>query len=163
MKKNIKGILIGALTVPVLALTGGLAYASTTTGGHPTQARPAATATIQNHAQYPASQTRHDWCDWRYSGYWCDWHGHGYTLPAQATHQRHHRYQHAAYRHHSYRHNHGYRGYGSWGHQGGQGYGYQGNGYQGGWGNGGSGNYGGWGHGSGSYGGNRGCCGGHGW
>jgi len=152
--KNIKKILIGAVTVPVLALTGGLAYASTTTGSHPAQAPPTATATTHNHAQHPGGPARIGWCDWRYSGHWCTWHGHGYDH--QPAHQRSH--QHPGYRHHSYRHNHGYQGYGTWGDQGGQG-----DGYQGSWGNGGSGNYGGWGHGSGSHRGNGGCCGGHGW
>jgi hypothetical protein len=156
--KNIKGILIGALTVPVLALTGGLAYASTT-GGHPAQARPAATATTQNHAQYRAGPACHDWCAGRHGSHWCDWHGYG--RQPQPAHQRSH--QHPAYRHPSYRHAHGYRGYSTGGHQGGWSYGYQGSGYQGSWGNGGSGNYGGWGHSGASHWGNGGCCGGHGW
>ena len=142
--KNIKKILIGAVAVPVLALTGGLAYASTTAGGHPAQPRPAATATTHNHAQR-AGQAALYRCDWRYSGHWCHWRGHGYGHQPQPAHQRSH--QHPAYRHHGYHHNHSYLGYG----------------YQGSWGNGGSGNYGGWGHGSGSHWGNGGCCGGHGW
>jgi hypothetical protein len=154
--KNIKKILIGAVTVPVLALTGGLAYASTTTGGHPAQAQLTATATTHNHAQHPAGPAHIGWCDWRSSGHWCTWHGHGYGHQPQPAHQRSH--QHPAYRHHSYRHNHGYQGYRTWGHQGGQGHGYQGS-----WANGGSGNYGGWGHGSGSHRGNGGCSGGHAW
>jgi hypothetical protein len=124
--RNIKSILIGAVTVPVLALSGGLAYASTTTTSQPAPARAAATATVQ----HPTGQARYGRCDWRYTGYWCNRHGHSYGLHRQPAHQRSHR--HPGYRHH-YGHQHR-DGYGNWGNQN---YGYQGNGYQSGWGNGG--------------------------
>lgn len=150
---KIKTIIIGALTAPLLALGGGLAYASTTPS-HPAQARATVTAT----AQHPAGQMRLNWCDWRYSGYWNNWHGHGhgYGHQPQPAHQRsHHTYRH----HHGYRHNHGYQHRGGYSTGGNQGYGYQGN-----WGNGGSRNYpSGWGHGGGSHQGNRGGGCGHGW
>jgi hypothetical protein len=139
--KNIKGILIGAVTVPVLVLTGGLAYASTATPSHPAPARAVATVT----ARHPVGQMRLNWYDWRYTGHWCNRHGHSYGLQRQPAHQRSHR-------HPGYRHHHGYqhRGYRNWANQG-----YQGGGYQGGWGNSGSGKHGsGWG--------NGGCCR-HGW
>lgn len=117
--KNTKAILAGALIAPALALTGGIAYASTTTPSHPAPARATVTAT----AQHPIGQARLGWCDWRS-------HGH-HAQPAQ---------QHRAGRHHSYRHN-GYQHRGSYGNrasqrgysggQSNQAYSYQGNGYQG--------------------------------
>jgi hypothetical protein len=146
--KSTKAIITAALAAPLLALGGGLAYASTTTPSHPAPARTAVTSVAHPHSQPGFAQGRHDWCDWRYSGHWCGWRGHGYGHLPQATRQ------HRADRHHyGYRHHNGYRGHGSWGYQSNQGYGYQGN-----WGNGGSGNYG-----SGSHGGNGGGCCRHGW
>ena len=130
--KNTKAILAGTLMAPVLALTGGIAYASAATPSHPAPARATVTAT----AQHPIGQDRFGWCDWRYTGHWGDWRGHGYQ--AQPAHE------HRAARHHGYQHRagyrtwgnqgHGYRGNQSSGYQGGWGYGYQGNGYQSGWG-----------------------------
>jgi hypothetical protein len=140
--RNIKAILAGALIAPALALTGGLAYASTTSGNSPAPARPAATATAQAHSQHITGQARHNSCGW-WHGDRCDQRGYGYQRqPAhqQPVHQRH------GYRHHSSR------------YQGNSGYGY--GGYQGNWayqGNWGSGQ-----RGSGSRWGGSGCCR-HGW
>jgi hypothetical protein len=144
--KNTKAILAGALMVPVLALTGGIAYASAATPSHPAPARATVTAT----AQHPLGQAHIGWCDWRYTGYRGDWHGYG--CHPQAAHQ------HRTHRHHGYQHRYGYQhrsGYRTWGNKG---YGYQGTGYQGtgyqgtgyqGTGYQGTGYQGGWGHGSG--------------
>ncbi len=131
--KNTKAILAGTLMAPVLALTGGIAYASTATPSHPAPARATVTAT----AQHPIGQDRLGWCDWRYTGHWGDRRDHGNL--AQPAHQ------HRAARHHGYQHragyrtlgNQGYRGNQSSGYQGGWGYGYQGTGHQGSWGRGG--------------------------
>jgi hypothetical protein len=46
-----KKAIIGALIAPALALTGGVAYASTTSGGPATVTRPAVTATVRPHSQ----------------------------------------------------------------------------------------------------------------
>lgn len=131
--RNKKALFAGALMVPALALTGGVAYA--TTGGPATPARTAVTATVQPNSHHPAGQVIGYRCDGRYGDHRCDWRGHRYQTQVtqrQAT-------QHHAYRH---RNHHGYQGYS----------------YQGGWGYQDSGQYGTgsqWGNGSG-------CCG-HGW
>jgi hypothetical protein len=78
--RNKKAIFAGALMVPALALTGGVAYASTT-GSHPTPARPAVT-TVQAHSQHPTGQPRHDRCDGRYGDHRYDRCDHGYQRPA---------------------------------------------------------------------------------
>ena len=131
--KNTKAIITAALAAPVLALTGGLAYASTTTPSHPAAARATITATTHP----PAGQDRPGWCDWRYTGHRGDWHNYGHQ--AKTTHQNGH---HATHRHHGYRHHYGYQhrsGHGgTWSNQG-----YR---YQGGWGTG-NGSH--WGNGSG--------------
>ena len=148
--KNTKAVITAALAAPLLALTGGIAYASTTS--HPAPARTVVTAT----AQHPTGQDRLGWCDWRYTGHWCDRRDHGHQ--AQAAHQHH------AGRHHNYRHHYGYqhRGDRTWSNQS---HGYQGYGYQGGWGYGyqGTGHQGHWGTGSGSHWSNGGGCCRHGW
>lgn len=146
--RNKKAIFAGALMVPALALTGGIAYA-TTTGSPATQARPAATATVQPSSHHPAGQNGYR-CNGRYGDHRCDWRGHRH--PTQITPRR-------ATQHHAYRHRnqHSYRG--NWGYQRRNGYNHQGGwGYRGNWGYQGSGHYGTgsqWGNGSG-------CCG-HGW
>ncbi len=123
--RNKKALLAGALMVPALALTGGIAYA--TTGSHPTPARTAVTTTVQ-HSKDAASQARHYRCDWRPGAHRCDRNGHRYQQ--QPT-------QRQAVQYRSHRNAHQGSGYG-WG-----GYGYQGRGssgsgqYGGGWGNGG--------------------------
>jgi hypothetical protein len=129
--KNKKAIFAGTLIPLALALTGGVAYASTT--GSPAPARPAVTTTVYPHGQATA-QVRHDRCDRRNGGDRCDWRGHAYqrqVTQRQVT-------QHHGYRHRSHRTTYGYQGYGqysgrsyqgSWGYQGsGQdgGHGYQG-------------------------------------
>ena len=131
--KNTKAILAGTLMAPVLALTGGIAYASTTTPSHPATARAAVTASTA----HPVGQMRLNWCDWRYTGYWGDRHNYGHQ--AKTTHQRNH---HVAYQQHGYRHHQRSAGR-TWGNQG---YGYQG----------------GWGSSGGSHRGDGGCCR-HGW
>lgn len=134
--RNKKAIFAGALMVPALALTGGIAYASTT--GSPAAVRTAVTSTVQPNSQHTTGQARHDRCDWRYGDHRCDWRGHGYHRQAnhrQATYRhgtRHHAYQHRGYRNHhgdQGRSGYGYGGYGHGGYQGNWGYqgGYSGN------------------------------------
>ena len=141
--RNKKALAAGALMLPALALTGGIAYASTT-GSHPAPARTAVTATTQPNSHHPAGQVIGHRCDWRYGDHRCDWRGHLYQ--AQVTQRQ--ATQHPACRHRNHYGHQGDRGY-----QGRNGYSYQGgSGYQG------SGQ-----NSTGSPGGNgSGCCG-HGW
>jgi len=107
--RNKKAIFAGALMVPALALTGGVAYASTT-GSHPTPARPAVT-TVQTHSQHPTGQPCYDRCDGRYRDHRYDRNDHGYQQHAtqqpvtqrQAT-------QHPGDRDHGHQGNWGYQG-----------------------------------------------------
>ncbi len=114
--RNKRSIIIGALIAPMLALTGGLAYAATSgTGqGHPAS-HPAATATATPGSQHPASQVNHHGHQRNGSHRWCDNHRYG---------TRHHVYQGQSYqgnwgpryRHHgSYQGNWGYQSRGSYG------------------------------------------------
>jgi hypothetical protein len=105
--RNKKALAAGALMVPALALTGGIAYASTTTSD-PAPTRTAVTATVQAHGQHPAGQARHDRCDWRCGDHRGDWRGHGYQRHAT---------QHHATQHHSHQTSADYQG--GWGHWGG--------------------------------------------
>ena len=114
--RNKKAIFAGALMVPALALTGGLAYASTTPGSPPAVTRTAVTSTVQPGTQHPAGQVAHYRCDWQRGDHRCDWRGHSYQR--QAT-------QHPVTQHRGNRNHHGYQGrsghryQGNWGHQGG--------------------------------------------
>ncbi len=118
--RNKKALAAGALMVPALALTGGIAYASST-GSHPAPTRPAVT-TVQAHGKHPTGQARHDRCDWRCGDHQGDRRGHGYERHAtqrpvtqpQATESQ--ATQHHAYRHRSHRTSAGYQG--GWGYQG---------------------------------------------
>ena len=113
--RNKKALAAGALMVPALALTGGIAYANST-GSHPAPARPAVT-TVQAHGQHPTGQARHDRCDWRCGDHRGDQRGHGDQRHAtqrpatqpQAT-------QHHATQHRSHRSSADYQG--GWGYQG---------------------------------------------
>ncbi|HEY5988269.1 MAG TPA: hypothetical protein VIV12_18115 [Streptosporangiaceae bacterium] len=116
--RNIKATVLGALLAPALALTGGLAYASATSGSHHAVTRPAAASTVQAHSQHTRAQAHHNRCDWRYGQHRCGWRGHAYRHPA---------YRHHGYRHHGYRTNYRYQdrsrssysGYrGNWGYRG---------------------------------------------
>ena len=140
--RNTKAVIAGALIAPALALTGGMAYASTSAGSTPATPRPAVTTTVQAHTQHTTTQPRHDsYCGPRYGDQRCDQWRH--ATQRQAT--RHHATQRQATRHHAYQHR-GYRG--SYGYQHRGGYGHQGN-----WGYRGSGQ-----HGGGSWQGNGGGC-----
>jgi hypothetical protein len=101
--RNKRSIIIGALIAPMLALTGGLAYAATSgTGqGHPAS-HPAATATATpgSHSQHPASQVGHHGHQRNGSHRWCD---------NQRSGTRHHGTRHHAYQGQSY------QGYGNQG------------------------------------------------
>lgn len=122
MRTN-KAILAGALIAPMLALGGGLAYATTTSGSPPPATRTAVTSTVQTQHQN-TSQAHHNRC---YSpgrgNHPCDLRGRGYQRqPAGQPSQRHPAHRHAGYRHH-----HGYGGQrGDWGYRGS---GYYGTGY----------------------------------
>ncbi len=69
-----KAIITSALAVPMLALGGGIAYASTTSGSPPPATRPAVT-TVQTTAHNPGGQASRN--GQRYD-HRCDWRGHGY-------------------------------------------------------------------------------------
>ena len=129
--RNKKPIITAALIAPMLALTGGYAYASTTTSGsHPAPVRPAATSTAAPHSQHAASQVRHDRCDQR-RGDRCDWRGTGYQKQAaQRSHHRHQAGQHRSHQNTGYQHRSGYRYGGSQGTWGYQGSGQYGSGYR---------------------------------
>lgn len=115
--RNTRFITIGLLSIFLLILTGGFAYAASTGSSH-NPAQPAAAAVAGSHSQHPASQLRHGYQ--RHGGHWCDWQGYG--------HQRgtgHHAYQGQGHQGHGsqgYRHHgsgQGSRGYqGNWGYQG---------------------------------------------
>ena len=75
--RNKKAIIGAALIAPALALTGGLAYASTTSGPA-TATQPTVTTTAQPGGQHPTGQPRHDRCDWRCGDHHNDGRGHGY-------------------------------------------------------------------------------------
>ena len=130
--RNKKAIFAGALMVPALALTGGIAYASTT-GGPPTPARTAVTTTVQPTSQHPAGQVIHYRCDWQRGDHHCDWRGHNNQRQAtqrQATQRQ--ATRHPATQHRGYRNHHGYQGRNGYSYTGSRGY--QGNeGYQGGY------------------------------
>ena len=81
-----KAIITTALAVPMLALGGGIAYATTTAGSPPPATRTAVTTTVQ--PTHPAGQANRN--GHRYD-HRCDWRGHGYQQPAttrQATGQQ---------------------------------------------------------------------------
>jgi hypothetical protein len=121
--RNKKAVFAGALMVPALALTGGIAYASTT-GSPVTATRTAVTSTVTPNGQHAVGQARHDRCDWRCGDHRGAWRGHGDERHAtqrpvtqlQAT-------QHHATQHRSHRASVGYQGgggyQGGWGHWGG--------------------------------------------
>ncbi len=121
--RNKKALAAGALMVPALALTGGIAYASTT-GSPVTATRTAVTSTVAPNGQHATGQARHDRCDWRCGDHRGDRRGHA-TQP-QATQRP--ATQHPATRHHSNRNHHGYQGRSGYsymssrGYQGGAGY-----------------------------------------
>ena len=97
--------------MPVLALGGGLAYASTASGNTSPVAHTAVTTTVQPSTHHPDGQASHNRDGHRYD-YRCDWRGHSYQQPAaprQAT-------PGSGYRH-DYRHHRGsHMGYqGTWG------------------------------------------------
>ncbi len=120
--RNKKAVITGALIAPVLALTSGIAYASTSSGTAPAVTRPAVTTTLQAHT---TTQPHHG----SYCGNRCDWRGHGYQRqPTQQRAQRH------ATQHRSYRGGYGSQrsGYQHHGHRGSRDY-RGGYGYQGGW------------------------------
>lgn len=94
---NKRSMLAGALLAPALALTGGIAYASST-GGGPAPARPTVTQTARTHGQPATGQARHGYCGWRSGDDRCDWRGHRF---GQVTRQ-----------HHAYQGNQGYQGSG---------------------------------------------------
>ena len=89
--RNKKAIAAGALMVPALALTGGIAYASAA-GSHSAPTRPAVTTTAWAHGQHPAGRACYDRCDWRHGDHRGDQRDHGYQRHAA---------QHHATRHHS--------------------------------------------------------------
>ncbi len=106
-----KAIITSALAVPLLALGGGIAYASTISGSPPPTTRPAVTTTVQTHqpatGQMTTNRNGHR-CDGH-----CDWRGHGYQQPTtqrQATRQQ-------ATNPSGYRHDNGNH-MGNWGYQG---------------------------------------------
>lgn len=128
MRTN-KAILAGALIAPMLALGGGLAYASTSSGSPPPATRTAVTSTVQTHYQHTTSQPHRNRCYWQGRGnHPCGWRGHGYQR--QPAGQPSHR--HAAHRHAGYRHYYGYHGRNHYGYGGQRGdWGYWGSGYYG--------------------------------
>lgn len=117
-----KKAIIGALIAPALALTGGVAYASTASGSPATVTRPAVTATVGPHSQQAGGQARHDRCDnWGRGDDRCDWRGHGYQRQPTRHQATQHRSGQAGDRRHQ-----GYQGsgqYGGYGDQGSRGYG----------------------------------------
>lgn len=111
--RNKKPIITAALLAPILALGGGAAYASSTSGSHPAPTRPAVTTTVQGH-----SQAHHYRCDWRYGDCRCDSRGHGYQKqPAQRTTTRHSASGHRSHQNTGYQHRNG-GSQGTWGYQG---------------------------------------------
>lgn len=119
--RNKKSIIAAALIAPTLALGGGIAYASTTSGSTPAPARPTVTSAVHPKSQNPAGTYR---CDWRAGNHHCDWRGHGNQQ--QATQQRSH--------HNGYQGRSGYGSGGYGGNWGSQGSGQHGHGSR--WGNG---------------------------
>jgi hypothetical protein len=112
--RNKKAIVAGALMVPALALTGGAAYASTT-GSHPTPARPAVTTTVQAHSQHPTGQPCYDRCGWRYGDHRYDQNDHSYQRHATKQAIQRQATQHHATQQHGDRNHTGYQG--TWGYQ----------------------------------------------
>ena len=111
--RNKKALAAGALMVPALALTGGVAYASATTS-HPTPARSA--TTVQAHSQHVTGQARHDRCDSRCGDHRSGRHHYGYQRHATQRPVT----QYRVTRHHGDRDRSGYRG--KVGYQGGMSY-----------------------------------------
>lgn len=97
---NKRSMLVGALLAPALALTGGIAYASSTAGQLPT--RPAVTQVAHPHGQPATGRAGHGYCGWHSGDDRCDWRGH---RTQQATRQ-------ASHQHHAYQGNQGYQGSG---------------------------------------------------
>jgi hypothetical protein len=129
---------IGLLSIILLVLAGGLAYAATsgTSHGYHPQTAVTAIATPGSHSQHPASQPGHRYqasgSDWRCCGGWYGgWNyghqghgsqGHQGYPGSQGRHCQHHGTQHHGYQHHGYQHHgRGYQGGSHGGHRWGNG------------------------------------------
>lgn len=117
--RNTKATVLGALLASALALTGGLAYTTATSGSHAAVTRPAAVSTAQANSQHTRTQAHHNRCDWRHGQHRCGWRGHAYRHPVYRHPANRHqgsRYQgHSRYTYAGYRGNPSYRGSGQYG------------------------------------------------